>query len=60
MPNIKALALMDWDKKFLPWQPEFFMEFKSLIYSESTSPKDHFYKVSLKSVGQFHRKKFFK
>ena len=27
------------------------MEFKSLKYSESASPKDHFCEVSLKSVG---------
>ena len=44
---------------WLPWQPEFFMEFISLKYSESASPKDHFSEVSLKSVGQFQRS-FFK
>ena len=27
----------------LPWQPEFFMEFISLKFSESASPMDHFY-----------------
>ena len=26
----------------LPWQPEFFMKFKSFKYSKSASPKDHF------------------
>ena len=61
MLNIKALALMVWDKKIfkvffffqLPWQPEIFTEFKSLKYSESASPKDHFCDVLLKSVGRF-------
>ena len=38
---------------WLPWQPEFFFEFKSLKYSESASPKDHFCEDSLKSVGRF-------
>ena len=36
------------------------MEFISLKYSESASPKDHFCEVSLKSVGQFQRLRFFK
>ena len=44
----------------LPWQPEFFIEFISLKYSESASPKDHFCEVSLKSVGRFQRRRFFK
>ena len=44
----------------LPWQPEFFMEFIYLKYSESVSPKDHFCEVSLKSVGLFQRRRFFK
>ena len=45
----------------LPWKPEFLiMEFISLKFSESVSPKDHFCEVSLKSVGQFHRRRFFK
>ena len=35
---------------WLPWQPEFFTEFKSLKYPEGASPKDHFCKVSLKSA----------
>ena len=39
----------------LPWQNKFFMEFKSLKYSESASPKDHFCEVSLKSDWQFQR-----
>ena len=39
----------------LPWQPEFFMELKSLKFSESASPKDHFCKVLLKSVGRFQK-----
>ena len=50
---MKALALMVWDKKIfksiffqLLWQPEFFTEFKSLKYSESALPKDHFCEVS--------------
>ena len=30
---------------------EFTIQFKSLKYSESASPKDHFCEVSLKSVG---------
>ena len=38
---------------FFPWEPEFFMEFKSFKYSESASPKDHFYEVSLKSVDKY-------
>ena len=37
----------------LPWQQDFFMEFKSLKFSESASPKDYFCEVSLKSVGGF-------
>ena len=45
---------------WLPWQPQFFMEFKSLKYSESASPKDHICEVSLISVGRFQRRKFFK
>ena len=63
---IKALALTVWDKKIfkvfffrLPWQPEFFMEFKSLKYSERASPKDHFCNVSLKSDRQFQKRRFF-
>ena len=36
------------------------MEFKSLKYSESASPKDNFCEVSLKSVGHFQRRGFFK
>ena len=44
---------------WLPWQPEFFMEFISLKNSESASPKDHFCKVLLKSVSWFQRR-FFK
>ena len=44
----------------LPWQPEFFTELKSLKFSESASPEDHFCEVSLKSVGRFKRKRFFK
>ena len=44
----------------LPWQPEFSMEFKSLKYFESASPKDHFCEVSLKSVGRFQRRRIFK
>ena len=40
-----------------PKQPEFFMEFKSLKYSESASPEDHFCVVSLKYVGQFQRRR---
>ena len=36
------------------------MEFESLKYSESASPKDHFCEVSLKSVGRFQRRRFFK
>ena len=66
MPNLKALARMVWDKKIfkvfffrLPWQPEFFTEFKSLKFSESASAKDHFCGVSLKSVGRFQRRRFF-
>ena len=27
----------------LPWQPEFFKEFKSLKFFESASPRDHFF-----------------
>ena len=56
MPYMKALALTVSEKKFfkvfffwLPWQLEFFMEFKSLKNSESASPKNHFCAVSLKS-----------
>ena len=45
---------------WLPWQPEFFTEFISLKFSESPSPKDHFCEVSLISVGQFQRRRFFK
>ena len=63
MPNVKALALKVWDKNifisfffWLPWQPEFFKEFKSLKYSESASPMDHFCEVLLKSVGRFQRR----
>ena len=63
MPYMKALALTVWVKEFfksfffwLPWQPEFFMEFKSLKYPTSTSPKDRFCEVSLKSVSQFTRR----
>ena len=40
----------------LPWQSEF----KSLNFSESASPKGHFCDVSLKSVGRFQRRRFFK
>ena len=36
------------------------MEFVSLKYSESALPKDHFCEVSLKSVGRFERRRFFK
>ena len=36
---------------WLPWKPEFFMGFKILEYSESTSPKDHFCEVSLEYAG---------
>ena len=43
----------------LPWQPKFFMEFKSLKYSESASPNDHFCKVSLKSDCRFQRRGIF-
>ena len=57
---MKDLALTVWDKNifkvlffWLPWQPEFFTEFKSLKFSESASPKDHFCEVSLKSVCRF-------
>ena len=45
---------------WLPWQPEFFTEFKSLKFSESASPKDNFCEVSLKSVNRFQRRRFFK
>ena len=45
---------------WLPWQPEFFKELKSLKISESASPKNHFCEVSLKSVGRFQRRRFFK
>ena len=44
----------------LPWQPEFFMEFISLKYSESASPKDNFWEVSLKSVCRFLQRRLFK
>ena len=61
----ESCSLMVWDKKIfkvfffrLPWQPEFFKIFKSLKFSESASPKDHFCEVSFKSVGRFQR--FFK
>ena len=43
----------------LPWQPEFFTEFKSLKYSESASPKNHFCEVSLKSLAAFRGEDFF-
>ena len=56
-----------WTRRFLkvfffrlPWQPEIFTEFKSLKYSESASPKDHFCEVSLKSGGRFQKRRFFK
>ena len=35
---------------WLPWQPEFLIKIQFLKYSESTSPKDHFCEVSLKSI----------
>ena len=44
----------------LPWQPQFFTEFKSLKFSEGASPKEYFCKVLLKSVGRFQRRRFFK
>ena len=66
MPNMKALAFTVWDEKILkvfffhlPWKPEFFTEFKSLKYSESASPKDHFCEDSLRSVGRFQKRRFF-
>ena len=31
----------------LPWHPEFFMEFKYLKCSESSSPKDHFCEIEI-------------
>ena len=39
---------------------KFFTELQSLKFSESASPKDHFCEVSLKSVGRFQRRRFFK
>ena len=39
---------------------EFFTEFKALKYSESASPKGHLSEVSLKSVGRFQKRRFFK
>ena len=66
MKNMNTLALTVWDKKIfkvffflLQWQPQFFVEFKSLKYSDSASPRDHFCEVSLKSVGRFQRRRFF-
>ena len=43
---------------WLPLQPEFFMELKSLkyLYSKSASPKDHFFEVSMKSDCWFQRR----
>ena len=46
-------------ESFLFRQPEFFMEFKFLKYSESMSPMDHFCEVSLKSVHRFQRRRCF-
>ena len=44
----------------LPWQPDFFTELVSLKFCQSASPKDHFCEISLKSVGRFQRRRFFK
>ena len=67
MPDMKALALLVWDKKTFKvfsfgchGNQEFFKEFESEKFSESASPKDHFCEVSLKSVGRFQRRRFFK
>ena len=43
----------------LPWQPEFFMEFKSLKFSESASPKDHFCKVFIEICWPVSEEKIF-
>ena len=67
MPFMKALALtvslgQEYFLSFffwLPWQPEIFMEFKSLKYSERASLKDHFCEVSLKSDWWFQRRGLF-
>ena len=43
----------------MPWQPEFSVEFKSLKYSKSAPPKDHFCVVSLKSDRRFQSRLFY-
>ena len=62
---MKALALTLWDKKIFKvfsfgchGKPKFLMEFKSLKFSESASPKDHFCEVSLKSLAGFREEDF--
>ena len=55
---MKALALMVWDKKIFKVFLSVAMETR--VFHESASPMDHLCEVSLKPVGRFQRRRFFK